>query len=137
MVNKHCRRDGHEKVTRISSRPTTKDHDPVVALLTVSLTRPLNDYGDGAAHNQGCSMADRDHDLCWRVFNLNWLPVAAMGCVLLLAVALTRFSIEPLAFGIVMAIGVMLAAVAYLHVRLKGDQVDPKLVFMLGAVAQV
>jgi membrane-associated phospholipid phosphatase len=82
-------------------------------------------------------MADRDHDLCWRVFNLNWLPVAAMGCVLLLAVALTRFSIEPLAFGIVMAIGVTLAAVAYLHVRLKGDQVDPKLVFMLGAVAQV
>ena len=81
-------------------------------------------------------MADRDHDLCWRVFNLNWIPVAAMGGVLLFAVALTRFSIEPLAFGIMMAIGVALAVVAYIHVHVK-DQADPKLVFMLGTVAQV
>jgi hypothetical protein len=24
-------------------------------------------------------MADRDNDFCWRIFNLNWIPVAAMG----------------------------------------------------------
>jgi membrane-associated phospholipid phosphatase len=82
-------------------------------------------------------MADRGNDLCWRIFNLNWIPVGAMGGVLLFAVALTRFSIEPLAFGIMMAIGFALAAVAYLNVYLKGDRVDPKLVFMLGTVAQV
>jgi hypothetical protein len=82
-------------------------------------------------------MADRDNDFCWRIFNLNWISVAAMGGVLLFAVALTRFSIEPLDFGITMAVGVTLAAVAYLHVHAKGDQVDSKLVFMLGTVAQV
>lgn len=82
-------------------------------------------------------MADRGNDLCWQIFNLNWIPVAAMGGVLLLAFALTRFSIEPLAFGIMVAIGITLGAVAYLQVYLKGDRVDPKLVFMLGTVAQV
>jgi membrane-associated phospholipid phosphatase len=82
-------------------------------------------------------MADRDSELCWWIFNLNWIPVAIMGGVLLLAVALTKFSIEPLAFGIMMAIGLTLAVVAYLHVHVKGSQVDPKLVFMLGTVAQL
>jgi membrane-associated phospholipid phosphatase len=82
-------------------------------------------------------MTDRENELCWRAFNLNWIPVAIMGSVLLFAVALTRFSIEPLAFGIMMAIGITLAAVAYLHVHVKDNQADPKLVFMLGTVAQV
>jgi hypothetical protein len=77
-------------------------------------------------------MADRDNDFCWRIFNLNWISVAAMGGVLLFAVALTRFSIEPLDFGITMAVGVTLAAVAYLHVHAKGDQVDSKLVSCWG-----
>jgi membrane-associated phospholipid phosphatase len=82
-------------------------------------------------------MTDRDVCLCWRIFNLNWLPIAAMGGVLLLAVALTKFSIEPVAFGITMAIAVALASIAYLYRHVKSDQADPKLVFMLGAVAQV
>ena len=58
-----------------------------------------------------------------------------MGAVLLAAVGLTNFSIEPIAFGITVAIGWFLALVAYRHT--KSDRADPKLVFMLGAVAQV
>jgi len=82
-------------------------------------------------------MTDRDNHLCWRLFNLNWIPIAAMGGVLLLAVAFTRFSIEPLAWGITVAIAAMLAAVAYRHLHARADQADHKLVFMLGTVAQV
>jgi uncharacterized membrane protein YfcA len=82
-------------------------------------------------------MTDCDNHLCWRIFNLNWIPILVMGGVLLLAVALTRFSIEPVAFGITMAIAVALASITYFHLHLKSDRADPKLVFMLGTVAQV
>ena len=82
-------------------------------------------------------MTDQDGHLHWRMFNLNWIPVLAMGGVLLLSISLTRFSIEPFAFGITMAIAVALASIAYLHRHVKSDRADPKLVFMLGTVAQV
>ena len=82
-------------------------------------------------------MTDCDNHLCRRIFNLNWIPILAMGGVLLLAVALTRFSIEPVAFGITMAIAVAPASITYFHLHLKSDRADPKLVFMLGTVAQV
>ena len=53
------------------------------------------------------------------------------------AIGLTKFSIEPVAFGITVAIASFLALVAYRHRHTKSDSADPKLVFMLGAVAQV
>jgi hypothetical protein len=80
-------------------------------------------------------MTNRDAGLAWRLFNLNWLPIGTMGAVLLAALGLTDFSIEPTAFGIAGAIASVLALVAYRHA--KSDRADPKLVFMLGAVAQV
>lgn len=60
-----------------------------------------------------------------------------MGAVLLAAIGLTNFSIEPVAFGVTIAIASFLALVAYRHRHAQSDRADPKLVFMLGAVAQV
>lgn len=82
-------------------------------------------------------MTDTGARLAWRLFNLNWLPIGTMGAALLAAVALTDFSIEPVVFGIAVAIALFLALLAYVHRHAKSDRADPKLVFMLGAVAQV
>jgi membrane-associated phospholipid phosphatase len=78
-----------------------------------------------------------DTDLGWRLFNLNWLPIALMGATLLVAVGLTNFSIEPIVFEIAAAIALFLSLIAYRHRRAESDKADPKLAFMLGAVAQV
>jgi membrane-associated phospholipid phosphatase len=82
-------------------------------------------------------MTNRDAGLAWRLFGLNWLPIGTMGAVLLAAIGLTKFSIEPVAFGITVAVASFLGLVAYRHRHTKSDSADPKLVFMLGAVAQV
>jgi PAP2 superfamily len=82
-------------------------------------------------------MTNRDASLAWRLFNLNWLPIGMMGAVLLVTVGLTNFSLEPIAFGIPITIAVLLALVAYRHRYAKSDRADPKLVFMVGAVAQI
>jgi membrane-associated phospholipid phosphatase len=82
-------------------------------------------------------MNNWDARLAWRLFNLNWLPVGLMGAVLLAVIGLTDFSIEPLAFGIPVAITLFLTLVAYRHRHAKADRADPKLVFMLGTVGQV
>jgi hypothetical protein len=57
-------------------------------------------------------MIDRDADLAWRMFDLTWIPIGAMGAVLLAAVVLTDFSIEPVAFGVTSGIALALALVA-------------------------
>jgi membrane-associated phospholipid phosphatase len=82
-------------------------------------------------------MTDRDARLAWRIFNLNWIPIGAMGAVLLAAVVLTDFSIEPVAFGVTCGIALVLALVAYSRRFARSDQADPRLVFMSGAVAQI
>jgi len=82
-------------------------------------------------------MTNRGASLAWRLFNLNWLPIGMMGAVLLAAISLTNFSVEPVAFGITVAIALSLALVAYRHHYAKSDRADPKLMFMVGAVAQV
>jgi membrane-associated phospholipid phosphatase len=82
-------------------------------------------------------MIDADIRLCWRLFNLNWLPVAAMGAVLLAAVLLTDFSLEPVVFGVTCAIALALASFAYAGGFARSDRASPRLVFMLGAVAQI
>jgi membrane-associated phospholipid phosphatase len=73
----------------------------------------------------------------WRLFQLNWIPIAAMGFVVLLGGALSGFSIEPFALGITLAIAATLALIPYLYAFAKGDQADPKLIFPLGALSQL
>ena len=75
--------------------------------------------------------------IAWRLFHLNWIPILAMGGVLLLGVIRCGFSFEPIAAAIPTAIAVALALIAYLHAFAKGDQADPKLIFSLGAISQL
>jgi membrane-associated phospholipid phosphatase len=78
-----------------------------------------------------------DARFAWRTFNLNWLPIAALGAALLLAVTRTAFSLEPVAFGTTVAVAVVLALIAYAHALLRAEAADPKLIFWLGTTAQV
>ena len=42
-------------------------------------------------------MVNSNACIAWRLFHLNWIPIAAMGGVLLLGVAFCGFSFEPVA----------------------------------------
>jgi membrane-associated phospholipid phosphatase len=73
----------------------------------------------------------------WRLFQLNWIPIAAMGAVTLIAGARCGFTIAPAGLGMTLAIAAALALIAYLYAFAKGDQADPKLIFPLGALSQL
>jgi membrane-associated phospholipid phosphatase len=73
----------------------------------------------------------------WRLFQLNWIPIAAMGAVVLLGGALCGFTIAPVGLGITLAIAAALALIPYFYAFAKGDQADPKLIFPLGALSQL
>ena len=82
-------------------------------------------------------MSGWDARLAWRTFNLNWLPIGALGIALLIAIAVTDFSLEPIAFGLTAATAFVLAFIAYAHALVSAEGADPKLVFWLGTTAQV
>jgi membrane-associated phospholipid phosphatase len=82
-------------------------------------------------------MSGSDVRLAWRTFNVNWLPIAALGAVLLLAMAWTDFSLEPIAAGFVAAVVFGLALIVYIHAFVRAEAADPKLIFWLGTTAQV
>jgi len=82
-------------------------------------------------------MVDSNACTAWRLFHLNWIPIALMGGVLLLGVALCGFSFEPVAATIPTAIAAVLALIAYLYAFAKADRADPKLIFSLGAISQL
>lgn len=82
-------------------------------------------------------MVDSDASVAWRLFHLNWIPIAAMGGVLLLAIALSGFSLEPVAFGIALAVAAFLGLATYGYAFARADQADPKLVFSLGTISQI
>ncbi|WP_249164483.1 phosphatase PAP2 family protein [Bradyrhizobium jicamae] len=82
-------------------------------------------------------MAESDTRLAWRLFNLNWVPIAAMSGVLLLAVLFGGFSLEPVAFGVMSGMAGEFALMVYLYVWARGSAADPKLMFSLGAIAQL
>src|SRR5580700_4359701 len=82
-------------------------------------------------------MSGSDVRLAWRTFNLNWLPIAALGAALLLAMAWTDFSLEPIAAGFVAAVVFGLALIVYIHAFVRAEAADPKLIFWLGTTAQV
>jgi membrane-associated phospholipid phosphatase len=82
-------------------------------------------------------MVDSNAFIAWRLFNLNWIPIAAMGGVLLLGGAFWGFSIEPVDLAIPVGIAVALALTAYLYAFAKADRADPKLIFPLGTISQL
>ena len=82
-------------------------------------------------------MNSSEASFAWRIFNLNWLPVALLGAVLCCATACTDFSLEPIAFGATIAMGLLLALIAYGSALIQSEFADPKLVFWFGTTAQV
>src|SRR5262249_23029523 len=84
-----------------------------------------------------CSMIDTDARTAWQLFHVNWLPIAAMGSLLALGLAFTGLRLEPIAYGVTLAIAAVLLAGTYLHQTTKGERADPKLVFSLGTIGQV
>ncbi|HWZ39865.1 MAG TPA: phosphatase PAP2 family protein [Bradyrhizobium sp.] len=82
-------------------------------------------------------MVDSDVRVAWQLFNLNWIPIAAMGSVLLLAVAVSNFALEPVAFGTTAAIAVVFGLIAYVYTFARGHATDPKVTFSLGTISQV
>jgi membrane-associated phospholipid phosphatase len=82
-------------------------------------------------------MVNSNACIAWRLFHLNWIPIVAMGGVLLLGVVLGGFSFEPVAAVIPTTIAAALALTVYLYAFAKGDRADPKLIFSLGAISQL
>ncbi|MCK1395106.1 phosphatase PAP2 family protein [Bradyrhizobium sp. 1] len=82
-------------------------------------------------------MLDTDSRTAWQLFQLNWLPIVAMGSLLAFGLPATGLSLEPVAYGITLAIAALLIAIAYRHQLAKGELADPKLVFSLGTIGQV
>lgn len=88
-------------------------------------------------HQMWCSMVDTDARIAWQLFHVNWLPIAAMGSLLALAVVFTDFALEPMAYGVTIAVALGFVLMAYRHRLSKAELADPKLVFSLGAIGQV
>ena len=82
-------------------------------------------------------MNSNEASFAWRTFNLNWLPTALLGAVLFCTTACTDFSVEPITFGVAIAIGLLLALIAYGFAFIKPEFAYPKLIFWFGATAQV
>jgi hypothetical protein len=81
-------------------------------------------------------MTDHEAKAAWRLFTLNWIPLALMALTLALCLALTKFSIKPesalFSFG---AIG-LYAGIAYYCAR-GSHQHSAVLAFMFGSAAQL
>ncbi|MDA9438102.1 hypothetical protein XH98_02995 [Bradyrhizobium sp. CCBAU 51745] len=82
-------------------------------------------------------MLDTDAKTAWQLFHLNWLPIAIMGGLLALGLSVTGLRLEPVAYGVTLAIAALFVGIAYRHRIAKGDHADPKLIFSLGTIGQV
>ena len=82
-------------------------------------------------------MVDTDAKTAWQLFHLNWFPIIGMGSLLALSVLFTEFTLEPIAFGVTIAIAMTFVAIAYRHWLIRDELADPKLFFSLGTIGQV
>lgn len=82
-------------------------------------------------------MVDTDAKAAWQLFHLNWLPIIGMGSLLALAILLTDFTLEPIAFGMTTAVAMTFVAIAYRHWLIRDELAEPKLFFSLGTIGQV
>ncbi len=82
-------------------------------------------------------MLDTDARTAWQLFHLNWLPILGMGILLALGLRATGLRLEPVAYGVAVAIATLLLVLAYGYRIAKGELADPKLVFSLGTIGQV
>jgi membrane-associated phospholipid phosphatase len=82
-------------------------------------------------------MVDTDARTAWQLFHLNWFPILGMGTLLAFGLPATDLSLEPVAFGITVAIAASFVVIAWRHRIARGERADPKLVFSLGTIGQI
>jgi len=78
----------------------------------------------------------REAALAWRLFEANWIPIAAMALVLVVGLAATGFSLTPRSVAITLAIAGTYVGFAYYNAKAR-HRGDPQVVFVLGATAQM
>jgi hypothetical protein len=81
-------------------------------------------------------MTDHEIATAWRLFTLNWIPLALMGLMLALCLAFTNFSIKPA--GALLSLGAigLYAGIAYYN-ALTPHRREPLVIFTLGSTAQL
>jgi hypothetical protein len=81
-------------------------------------------------------MTDHEIATAWRLFTLNWIPLALMGLMLALCLAFTNFSIKPA--GALLSLGAigLYAGIAYYN-ALTPHRREPLVIFSLGSTAQL
>src|SRR5262249_29579240 len=81
------------------------------------------------------SMATSEAATAWRLFELNWIPLGAMGAALILCLLVTDFSLEPLGAATSFGLAMLYAVLAYRNPRL--TRRDTQVAFVLGSTAQI
>src|SRR5262245_12971121 len=93
-------------------------------------------YQTAQMNPTGGSMQGREGQAAWRLFEINWLVLAAMAAVLALAVVLSRFSFQP--EGAIVSYGFVAIYAAFAYYNAKAPhRRDPQVVYVLGATAQL
>ena len=81
-------------------------------------------------------MTGREGEAAWRLFEINWLVLAAMAAVLALAVIFSSFSFQP--EGAIVSYGFVAVYAAFAYYNAKAPhRRDPQVVYVLGATAQL
>jgi PAP2 superfamily len=80
--------------------------------------------------------AAREAALAWRLFEANWLLIAAMGLAFVLGLGATGFSVTPGSIAMTLAIAGTYAGFAYYNAKAP-HRGDPQVVFVLGATAHM
>jgi hypothetical protein len=73
--------------------------------------------------------------VAWRLFELNWIPLSAMGAALAFCLLVTDFSLEPLGAATSFGVAMLYAALAYRNP--KTTRRDTQVAFVLGSTAQI
>ncbi|PWT92146.1 MAG: hypothetical protein C5B56_02720, partial [Proteobacteria bacterium] len=77
-----------------------------------------------------------DVEAAWRLFRLNWIPLALMAAALALGVAFSRFSIEW--SGLVFSLAFVAVYAGFAHANARSlSRRDAQVMFVLGGTAQV
>ena len=81
-------------------------------------------------------MTDHEAQQAWRLFTLNWIPLALMGLTLALCLVLTKFSIKPESALFSLGAIALYAGIAYYCAR-GSHRHSAALAFMFGSAAQL
>jgi hypothetical protein len=81
-------------------------------------------------------MTDHEARAAWRLFTLNWIPIALMALALALCLALTKFSIKPESALFSLGAIALYAGIAYYNAR-RSRRHSAVVAFMFGSAAQL